>query len=65
MHKEIVPVKFTTDKPSLSHARRPGERFSICGQYVRISYRFPESPVPDRPLCRKCSEGLMAEPKVS
>lgn len=53
-----VPVTFTTYDPGISHARRAGERFSICGSYVRIDRHTPESVTPRAPLCRKCGRDL-------
>jgi hypothetical protein len=61
---DIIPVTFTTYRVygepggEVAHARRAGERFSMCGLYVQISYKYAESLIPTMTLCVSCEAEL-------
>ena len=55
---DIVPLTFTTYNVGISHARRAGERFAVCGMYVWIRDTARETLVPSMPMCFQCAKVL-------
>jgi hypothetical protein len=58
---DIVPVSYTNYNVGISHARRAGERYAVCGVYVWIRATAPESCAPKMPMCHSCSAVMNAE----
>lgn len=56
-----VPLTFTTYNVGMSHVRRAGERFSVCGVYVWLRASDPETLLPQKPICEACSLILAAD----
>lgn len=55
---ELNPIKYTREL-FFTHARRPGERRTICGAYSLLTADFDgEELWYEGPLCRSCSRGL-------
>ena len=55
-------VGFTTypTLTDLAHVRVYGTRFALCGVYVKILNKWPESMTPQKPLCPFCDDKLIA-----
>lgn len=55
----VVPVTFTTYDVTMSHARKVGGRYTLCGVYVRMSFDVAETLLPKFPLCKVCEKQLL------
>lgn len=62
---EDTLVTFTTYPSSsgTAHVRVSGTRFALCGVYVKIHNKWPESQTPQMALCPFCDDKLIAMAK--